>query len=203
MVRLKRQPRGGPSRIERSGCAHAAWKSIQAELKGRKGEDTVHEVLVASGLPCLHDIRIPKASGDGTAQIDHLVLLPHAIMVIDTKYYAGHLSGHPNDDYWRQRLRTDEDTRLIYSPFRQNEKHCAAVRAITCQTKLDIEILNRVVLTGRATVCPELKPVVRDCDALKAELILSRGPIPELMMQAWQGILQAVCHLVASVARSG
>ncbi|MBF0856570.1 nuclease-related domain-containing protein [Gluconobacter oxydans] len=194
MARIRRRPRGGPSRIERSDSAHAAWKSIQAELKGRKGEDTVREVLTASGLPCLHDIRLPKASGDGMTQIDHLALLPHAIMVIETKHYAGHLSGHPNDDYWRQRLGTDEEGRLIYSPLRQNDGHCAAVRSITCQSRLDIEILNRVVLTGRATVSPDLKPVVRDCDALKAELILSRGVIPGSMMGAWQRILRVVRH---------
>ncbi|KXV19230.1 nuclease-related domain-containing protein [Gluconobacter oxydans] len=194
MLRLRRRPRGGPSRIERSESAHAAWKSIQADLKGTLGEATVRATLDRSSLPCLHDVRLPRAMGEGTTQIDHLVLLPEAIMVIETKHYAGRLSGHPKDEYWRQRLGSETEGRLIYSPIRQNAGHCAVVRAVTSQACLDVQILSRIVLTGRATVSAELQPYVKDCDALGAELVLSRGGIPEIMLDVWQRILRVAGH---------
>ncbi|GFE97972.1 MULTISPECIES: nuclease-related domain-containing protein [Gluconobacter] len=194
MVRLRLRPRGGPSRIERSDSAHAAWKSLQAELKGAKGEDRIRTLLNDLGRPSLHDVRLPKASGDGTTQIDHLVLLPRALMVIETKHYAGHLSGHPNDEYWRQRLGKEEDGRLIYSPLRQNAGHCAAVRAVTSQACLDVEILNRVVLTGRASVSPALQASVRTPDALADELRHNCGEASGLMMGLWQRIVRVAHH---------
>ncbi|KXV76645.1 nuclease-related domain-containing protein [Acetobacter cerevisiae] len=194
MVRLRLRPRGGPSRIERSDTAHAAWKSLQAELKGAKGEDRIRTLLNELGRPSLHDVRLPKASGDGTTQIDHLVLLPRALMVIETKHYAGHLSGHPNDEYWRQRLGKEEDGRLIYSPLRQNAGHCAAVRAVTSQACLDVEILNRVVLTGRASVTAALQASVRTPDALANELKQTAGEASGLMMGLWQRLLRVAHH---------
>lgn len=194
MVRLRLRPRGGPSRIERSDTAHAAWKNLQAELKGAKGEDRIRTLLNELGQPSLHDFRLPKASGDGTTQIDHLVLLPRALMVIETKHYAGHLSGHPNDEYWRQRLGKEEEGRLIYSPFRQNASHCAAVRAVTSHACLDVEILNRVVLTGRASVSSALQACVRTPDALADELRHNCGEASGLMMGLWQRIVRVAHH---------
>ncbi|MBS0984382.1 nuclease-related domain-containing protein [Gluconobacter cerinus] len=194
MVRLRLRPRGGPSRIERSDSAHAAWKSLQAELKGAKGEDRIRTLLNDLGRPSLHDVRLPKASGDGTTQIDHLVLLPRALMVIETKHYAGHLSGHPNDEYWRQRLGKEEAGRLIYSPLRQNAGHCAAVRAVTSQACLDVEILSRVVLTGRASVTAALQASVRTPDALANELKQTAGEASGLMMGLWQRLLRVAHH---------
>ncbi|QEH97931.1 nuclease-related domain-containing protein [Gluconobacter thailandicus] len=194
MVRLRLRPRGGPSRIERSDTAHAAWKSLQAELKGAKGEDRIRTLLNELGQPSLHDVHLPKASGEGTTQIDHLVLLPRALMVIETKHYAGHLSGHPNDEYWRQRLGKEEEGRLIYSPLRQNAGHCAAVRAVTSQACLDVEILNRVVLTGRASVTPALQASVRTPNALADELRHNCGEASGLMMGLWQRIVRVAHH---------
>lgn len=194
MVRLRLKPRGGPSRIERSDSAHAAWKSLQAELKGAKGEDRIRTLLNELGRPSLHDVHLPKASGDGTTQIDHLVLLPRALMVIETKHFAGRLSGHPNDEYWRQRLGKEEEGRLIYSPVRQNAGHCAAVRAITSQACLDVEILSRVVLTGRASVSPALESSVRSPDALANELRQRGGEASGVMMGVWQRIVHVAHH---------
>ena len=194
MVRLRLRPRGGPSRIERSDTAHAAWKNLQAELKGAKGEDRIRTLLNELGQPSLHDVHLPKASGEGTTQIDHLVLLPRALMVIETKHYAGHLSGHPNDEYWRQRLGKEEDGRLIYSPLRQNAGHCAAVRAVTSQACLDVEILNRVVLTGRASVAPALHASVRTPDALTDELRRNCEEASGVMIDVWQRIVRVAHH---------
>jgi len=166
----------------RSGGAQAALKALLADIKGQQGEARVRQHLEALGATALHDVRLTSMTGSGTTQIDHLVCLPAAIMVIETKHFAGRLSGHRADRHWRQRLGHETEGRLIYSPLRQNDGHCAAVRALCAPIRLDIMILNRVVLTGPAQPSGDLADCLHTPEALGEEIVRLACQTPILEM---------------------
>ncbi|NHN93559.1 NERD domain-containing protein [Acetobacter sicerae] len=170
MVRIQRRPKGTPTRRVRTDSAHAAWQALRADIKGKQGESIVRETLASCGLPTLHDVHLPSMTGPGFTQIDHLVLLPDAVMVIETKHYSGRLSGHPADRWWRQRVGTEKDGRLVLSPVHQNMGHCAAVRAVVAPIALDFQVVSRVVLTGSAETDPMLAECVLNPEILAGEI---------------------------------
>lgn len=170
MVRIQRRPRGASSRRVRTESAHAAWQALRADIQGTRGETIVRDLLDACGLPTLHDVHLPSMARDGLTQIDHLLLLPDAVMVIETKHYGGLISGDPRDRFWRQRFDREQTGREIFSPLHQNAGHCAAVRAIVAQVSLDFQVLSRIVFTGTAEIAPQLAKVVLKPEDLAEEV---------------------------------
>ncbi len=89
---------------------------------GRRGEQKMAEAL-ATRLPDNHlilndlDFRI----GLQRCQVDHIVLAPSGIYIIESKYWAETLTGDVNDTQWTQR-RSRGDTKLVKSPVLQNER---------------------------------------------------------------------------------
>lgn len=68
----------------------------RAKRVGKFGEANIK--LRLSGLPeaeytVFNDILIPNASDTGTTQIDHVVVSPYGIFVIETKNYQGWIYG--------------------------------------------------------------------------------------------------------------
>jgi len=68
--------------VSRGEALGHLWR-VKAELKGRKGEAAVAEVLARAGLPALHDVIVQDDWG--LTQVDHLVRLPDGIAVLETK----------------------------------------------------------------------------------------------------------------------
>lgn len=73
----------------------------------------------------------------GTTQIDHIVISPYGIFVIETKNYKGWIFGHENSQEWKQSLlgkRTffgwSSNQYKFRNPIRQNMAHVIAVKAI-------------------------------------------------------------------------
>lgn len=71
---------------------------------GKAGEKRVARKL--DWLPkeyiILNDIMLPTQYG--TTQIDHIVVSPYGIFVIETKNYKGWIFGHENSEEWKQSL---------------------------------------------------------------------------------------------------
>ncbi|NHO34326.1 nuclease-related domain-containing protein [Acetobacter fallax] len=132
MVRLRRRGVRNPGHPRLTPHEQAVWRSFRAGIQGDKGENAVSDILNRSGLPVLHDVILP-AQNERTTQIDHLFLSAAGIHVVETKRYGGELTGHPEDERWRQRFAgedADAAPRLIYSPLIQNAGHCRAVYAL-------------------------------------------------------------------------
>jgi hypothetical protein len=106
---------------------------FSARLKGAAGERTVARVLNRLGKAALHDIMLPDGRGDLT-QIDHLVLTPAGLLVVETKNYAGQVLGQPQDKTWTQRLGQQRFT--FQNPLRQNYLHLQALKALEAVKKL-------------------------------------------------------------------
>lgn len=62
--------------------------------------------------------------GDGkTSQIDHIVINPNGVFVIETKNYSGRIYGSEEQLEWTQVLRYGKVKHKLYNPVRQNRTH--------------------------------------------------------------------------------
>ncbi len=82
----------------------------------------------------INDVMLP--AGRGTTQIDHILITPSVVFVIETKDMSGWLFGTPGQRYWTQVLLADRWSRGLgirttkhrfYNPLMQNEGHARAL----------------------------------------------------------------------------
>ncbi|WP_314695918.1 nuclease-related domain-containing protein, partial [Prevotella histicola] len=60
-------------------------------------------------------------SNGRSTQIDHIVVSPYAVFVIETKGYKGWILGGENSEYWTQIIYKRKST--FYNPIHQNDGH--------------------------------------------------------------------------------
>ena len=100
------------------------------------GERLVRSVLTRRyrDWPLLNGVLLP--SGGGTAQIDHILVSPGGVFVIETKDMNGWIFASPGQHRWTQTLMADRWSRLVgikskrfafYNPLLQNEGHAKAL----------------------------------------------------------------------------
>lgn len=101
-------------------------REIEKEIRniegGRRGEQKMAERLaeqLADDHVILNDLDLRIAHERG--QIDHLIIAPSGIYVMESKYWAGILSGEADAATWTQR-RTNGLTRRVKSPVQQCER---------------------------------------------------------------------------------
>ena len=101
---------------------------LKSKIKGIMGESSVFITL--ESLPgeykALHNIMLESAKG--TSQIDHLVVSPYGVFVIETKNYKGWIYGREDEFYWTQVLSGNKNR--FYSPLKQNEGHIKALQKL-------------------------------------------------------------------------
>jgi len=128
------------------------------ESAGKQGESRVH-----SGLTRFLDRKfyrlftnITLPIGDTTTQIDHLVVSPYGIFVIETKNMTGWVFGNPDHARWTQ---VNYQFRLRFqNPLQQNEVHVRAVRNLLRLHPEDVH--NVVVFVGDSTFKTPMPPEV-------------------------------------------
>lgn len=119
-------------------------KRSAAGIKGAEGERRVSKELKRIGFPSFNDIYLP--TDDGATQIDHVVRVGNAIVVIETKTYSGAVYGASRDKMWRQSFRRGQNT-SFQNPIHQNYKHVLAVRAVAGAAA---DVRNLVAMAGDA-----------------------------------------------------
>ena len=150
---LLRRKRGTPTRVSRARSLHQPEGRISssrddavrspAPVPERPQEPTANdgERLVRSELRRnyrdwiqLDDVLLP--TGRGTTQIDHILVSPCGVFVIETKDMNGWIFGSPGQKEWTQIYRTNRRNRRagirserhrLYNPLRQNEGHAKAL----------------------------------------------------------------------------
>jgi hypothetical protein len=75
---------------------------LRPAATGRGGERAVRQALARLRLPALHDVVLADALGH--TQIDHLVRTSQGIVVIETKTFAGWITGTLYGAHWTQHL---------------------------------------------------------------------------------------------------
>ena len=89
---------------------------------GRRGERKMADLLaerLADDHVILNDLELRVAHE--RSQIDHLVLAPSGLYVIESKFWAGTLSGDARDAQWTQR-KSNGSSRSVKSPVQQVER---------------------------------------------------------------------------------
>ena len=61
-----------------------------------------------------------------STQIDHIVVSPYGVFVIETKGYKGWISGGENSEYWTQTIYKSKHQ--FYNPIKQNAGHVRFLR---------------------------------------------------------------------------
>lgn len=100
-------------------------------VKGRIGEAVVNRAALSKLDPALyrhfHDLYLPRPDGQGTAQIDHVVVSSFGIFVIETKNYKGWIFGSEKQRQWTQQIYRKKSR--FQNPLHQNLLHVRALMA--------------------------------------------------------------------------
>ncbi|MEQ8235172.1 MAG: NERD domain-containing protein [Syntrophomonadaceae bacterium] len=120
-------------------------------VKGKIGEGSVR--LLLSRLDkekyfILNDLYLPNDKGK-TSQIDHVVVSPYGIFVIETKNYRGWILGDENSQYWTQVIYKRKEKLL--NPIIQNKGHIKALKAILSDFG-EVPFISIVTFSSRATL---------------------------------------------------
>ncbi len=99
--------------------------------RGKRGENKVKCVIgetIENEQYVLNDLIITNAGK--TSQIDHIVINPRGIFVIETKNYSGEIYGSENQREWTQVLAYGNIKNKLYNPLKQNATHVYLVKKI-------------------------------------------------------------------------
>lgn len=128
-------------------------QDAQYMAAGLRGENEVARIL-ADGLDhsyyLYNDLSI--RSGFSRAQIDHLVVSPKGIFLLETKNWRGRLTGDEEDRKWLQHRSPDQPPRPLNNPVLQNRRHVAVLEKFLQTGGVPaIPIVPMLVFTGRNT----------------------------------------------------
>ena len=122
-----------------------AIKVFKPFLKGKIGEFAVaaHVKLYLKGdYILLNDLTLPDIEG-GTTQIDHILLSPYGIFVIETKNYKGWIFGSERQKQWTQKIY--KQSFKFQNPIHQNYKHMKVLEQILADI-VDMEFIHSVIV---------------------------------------------------------
>jgi hypothetical protein len=144
------------------GCFAVLVVPALPRLKGRIGEWLVHQrlkhALPASHYTLFRDLALRHATDAGvdTAQIDHVVVSPYGVFVIETRHYSGWIFGAEREPEWtRVHFRS---RRKFPNPLRENHAH---IRALQELLGLDDGVFHSlVVFSGSAEIRTPMPPNV-------------------------------------------
>lgn len=132
----------------RSNMKKGAWaeKKVGKRLKKifrskRDGSIVLNDLL----LP----VKMPNGMED-TTQIDHLVISPSGVIVVETKNMPGEIWGNLEDKNWKYKIGKNEH--FLYNPLLQNKNHIRAVDTLIKERlHRDIPYFNVVVFKDSDT----------------------------------------------------
>lgn len=156
-------------------------------FKGQLGELAIKIVAYASFngsiYQIINDITLPTEDG-GSTQIDHIIVSPYGVFVIETKTMKGWIYGKANDEFWTQKIY--KHSQNFQNPLRQNFKHTETLRRAL---SLDKEkIFSVVVFAGDSQFKTQMPTnVVRIGEYVgfiksKTDEILSRSEIHQILV---------------------
>lgn len=120
-----------------------------AKIKGRIGENYISRLL--SKLPVndytiFNDLLIPY--GNRTSQIDHVVVSPYGVFVIETKNFRGWIFGGQYSEHWTQNIWGNRYK--MPNPIAQNAGHIKALQYFLKQE--NIQYVSIIAFSGRASL---------------------------------------------------
>ncbi len=135
---------------------------------GKAGENKVARIL--DSLPreykVLNNVIIPNQRG--TSQIDHIVVSPYGIFVIETKNYEGWIFGSENSEQWKQTFKTAKG-HDFYNPIKQNWGH---IYALSSYLNINKRVFKSIIVfSNKATLKITTDTPVIHMSHLKREIL--------------------------------
>jgi hypothetical protein len=126
--------------------AVALFKVFKPFLKGKMGEFAVSThvklYLNKDNYILLNDCTLPDEQNQ-TTQIDHILLSPFGVFVIETKNYKGWIFGGERQKMWTQKIY--KKSFKFQNPLHQNYKHQKVLEAILADI-VDPALIHSVVV---------------------------------------------------------
>ena len=127
------------------------------ETRGKRGENRVKWVIgetIENEQYVINDLIV--SNNGNTTQIDHIVINPRGVFVIETKNYSGEIYGSENQREWTQVLAYGNVKNKLYNPLKQNATHVYNVKRIVG----NLPIHSLVVFVQNNTYHIEAKNVI-------------------------------------------
>jgi hypothetical protein len=133
-------------------------KKVEPTRIGEIGEYKINIQLDHFTKDCkyISDIMINNSkSKTGYSQIDHIVVSPYCIFVIETKNYNGVIKGSRNDQNW-----TVNGRFKMYNPIKQNYGHVMALQSLLLEYSA-LQYISMISFTMRCRfgIDPELRKI--------------------------------------------
>nr|WP_285847964.1 MULTISPECIES: NERD domain-containing protein [unclassified Mesobacillus] len=116
----------------------------------------------------MNDIYLPKENGQ-TTQIDHILISPKGLFVIETKNYKGWITGSEHSQSWNQTNYKRKDK--FYNPIWQNSGHIKALQTQLGDLAADLPIHSIIVFGKEATL--KFKEPFKNAYVIKSGELLS------------------------------
>ncbi|WP_431785537.1 nuclease-related domain-containing protein [Paenibacillus lactis] len=134
---------------------------VQPTRIGELGEHKINIQLdqLPKGCKYVSDLMVANSkSRTGYSQIDHVVITPHGLFVIETKNYNGEIKGTRDNKSWSVSNRFK-----MYNPFMQNYGHIQAIKSLLPDYQ-ESRYISLVSFTMRCrfSVDPELRKIQSD-----------------------------------------
>lgn len=100
-------------------------------VRGKRGEDKVRRVIgetMENEQYVINDLILVDCGK--SVQIDHIVINPRGIFVIETKNYSGEIYGSESQREWTQVLAYGRVKNKLYNPLKQNATHVYHVKKV-------------------------------------------------------------------------
>jgi len=151
-----------PSKTSKTKTSSSKPKpKVQPTRIGELGEHKINIQLdqLPKGCKYVSDLMVANSkSRTGYSQIDHVVITPQGIFVIETKNYNGEIKGTRDNKSWSVSNRFK-----MYNPFMQNYGHIQAIKSLLPDYQ-ESRYISLVSFTMRCrfSVDPELRKIQSD-----------------------------------------
>lgn len=101
--------------------------------KGEEGEKKVANLLESSNsFHRLINNLVLLGENGVSHQIDHILINPNGIFVIETKNYYGEITGQENDSFWTRSyfVKRQKKSVKFHNPLKQNQSHIRIIKRI-------------------------------------------------------------------------
>lgn len=125
-----------------------------------------------------------------STQIDHVIVSPYGVFVIETKGYKGWILGSENSEYWIQTIYKSKHQ--FYNPIKQNEGHVRFLRYLL-KSSVEIPFIPIVVFNNDADLKVHANNhiVINRC---KLRYVISQYKTPSLDKTAIERIVKTIQH---------
>lgn len=145
---------------------------------GERGENQVAQILSYDADSIIfNDILLFDNKTKKSSQIDHIVIRPNGVFVIETKNYAGRIYGNDNQREWTQVLAYGETKNRFYNPIKQNATHIYFLAKTLKQHNIYVSVIMfpraELYLQTSALICNGRKSLLQ---ALKSNTGITLTP---------------------------